>query len=608
MAEGVRFPVRRSTDPGESFVSSHISRRRFVVAGSAATAAGILVPNSVLQNATAGGFVGLRSGSFPYGVASGEPTTTDITLITTIVDPEGTGGVQVELSKSAGFATVVKTAIIPITDANIYVVGGQARYSVKTKITGLSPYTQYYYRFATSTSNSRVGRFRTALPATSTQAVKYGFFSCQDYTFGYFNAHKAMATEDFDFVINLGDYIYAESYHGASGASPTGVRDDGIGEDVVYGSSTYKVAKTLDDYRAKYDLYRSDPNLQEMHANFAMYSTWDDHEVMDNYAGGAGANGGLPAERDYATRKVNGYKAFFEKMPTAKITTPLSGQAAIASGESRIYRNVRYGKHVEIFLLDQRQYRQDQPCNDPGLLDPAKCSDLDASRKFLGTAQLAWFKSKLKASTATWKVIANEVMIMNTKFTSTQYYNFDSWQGYQKERVEVVKYIRDNAIKNVVFCTGDIHLFAAGDVVVDPKKVKGKALTGGATTYTTSDGKPVATEFVAGSITSQGLGDGGLTGSVAESTALYPKTSTGTYGILFSANPWLANGDTDHHGYARATASSTGFTCDLRRIKTIKADGGTNSSFLSQNDATKKTNGFRPKFSWTVAPGKPGLT
>ena len=133
-----------------------------------------------------------------------------------------------------------------------------------------------------------MGRFRTALPPDSRQPVRFAFFSCQEYTFGYFNAHNLLAEEDIDFVVNLGDYIYAEAYY-APGDAFAGVRTDPIG-----------FSETLDQYRAKYKLYRTEAPLRRMHANFPMISIWDDHEVQDNYAGGAGPTGGLPPELAYS--------------------------------------------------------------------------------------------------------------------------------------------------------------------------------------------------------------------------------------------------------------------------------------------------------------------
>ena len=97
-------------------------------------------------------------------------------------------------------------------------------HTVKTRIGGLRADERYYYRFETRGAESRVGRFQTALPADSEQPVRFAFFSCQEYAHGFYNAHAAMAKEDLDFVVCLGDYIYAEVY--TSTKEGNGVRGD----------------------------------------------------------------------------------------------------------------------------------------------------------------------------------------------------------------------------------------------------------------------------------------------------------------------------------------------------------------------------------------------
>ena len=146
-----------------------------------------------------------------------------------------------------------------------------------------------------------------------------------------------MAREDVDFIVNLGDYIYAESYH--STKDGTGVRND-------------TTSATLAGYRDKYALYRTDKSLRDLHAKFPIVSIWDDHEVQDNYAGAA-PGGGLDPSLHYTTaRRKAAYKAFFEAMPF------------FPQGTSRIYRNLTFGKTVDLIMLDERQYRGDQPCGD----------------------------------------------------------------------------------------------------------------------------------------------------------------------------------------------------------------------------------------------------
>jgi alkaline phosphatase D len=462
----------------------------------------------------------LRGGRFAEGVISGDPTPKGITLWTRVADAEGAGTVELEVARDRGFRKVVARELVR-TSARI-------DHSVKARISGLKPHEQYFYRFSTRGENSPVGRFRTALPLDSRQPVRFAFFSCQDYTFGYFNAHNLLAEEDIDFVVNLGDYIYAEAYY-TPGDAFAGVRTDPIG-----------FSETLDQYRGKYKLYRTEPSLRRVHANFPMISIWDDHEVQDNYAGGAGPTGGLAPELRYSRqRRAAAYRAYFESMPTYPI-----------GGGNRIYNAVRFGRTVDLVLLDQRQYRADQPCGDPQVGPP--CPELDQPRRFLGRRQMDFVKERLAGSRAAWKVIANQVMIMPTLYPGGSYIGFDFWQGYPGERHELLQHIRRRKIKDVVFVTGDIHTFVAGDVRVNNE-----------------DSVPVATEFVGGSITSPGLGEGGG-GVLPGANPLDPQTPESIVDLLRSTNPWAADADFDHHGYGLVTATDDDLRCTFRRIDTVK--------------------------------------
>ena len=377
-----------------------------------------------------------------------------------------------------------------------------------------------------------MGRFRTALPPDSNQPVRFAFFSCQDFTFGYFTAHAMLAKEDVDFVVNLGDYIYAEAYHTA-GSATGGVRTDPVGESI-----------TLEQYRAKYATYRTDPNLRLMHSRFPMISIWDDHEVQDNYAGAPGPRGGLdPLLRYTDARKAAGYRAYFESMPSF-------GAALERRNGNRIYRGLRFGKNVDLLLLDERQYRDDQPCGDP--FKGPTCAELPERRDFLGRTQMAWAKERLSSSPAAWKVVANQLMVERTYFPGGDIINFDSWMGYPTERADLLGHIRRKKVRDVVFVTGDIHTFVAGDV-----------------RYRDTDKRALATEFVGGSITSQGLGEGGG-GVLPNVDPFNPNTPKAIIDALRGANPWVENADFDHHGYGLAKATRKDFSCTLRRVSSIK--------------------------------------
>jgi alkaline phosphatase D len=263
--------------------------------------------------------------------------------------------------------------------------------------------------------------------------------------------------------------------------------------------------------------------------------------VQDNYAGAAPNEGLDPSLRPSARRKRAARKAFFESSPR------------FPNGK-RLYSSQRFGRTVELFVMDQRSYRADQPCLDAVV---APCADWDQPRPFLGRKQMKWLKQGLSTAKATWKILANEVTIMPTMVLGGAYFTYDSWQGYPREREELLEHIDDEGIKDVVFVTGDIHTFIAGDVRRDMGK-----------------GKSVAVEFVGGSITSIGLGEINLPaggGVVIEGNDADPQTDPALIDTLRGFNPWVDVADFDHHGYGVVEASRGGLKSHFVRLKTIKA-------------------------------------
>jgi alkaline phosphatase D len=496
------------------------TRRQFVAAAGTAAATALLAPGALAQGSRA---PLARGGRFSQGVMSGEPTPRAITLWTRLGEVGGNVSVELEVAEDRDFRRVVARGRVAARSASDH--------NVKVRITGLRPHEQYYYRFSTRGTDGPVGRFRTALPEDSRETVRFAFWSCQDWTHGFYNAHEAMADDDLDFVVCLGDYIYAETQE--TGA--TAVRRDRIGRPGrVPGIA--REAVTLDDYRAKYRLYRSDPALRRVHARFPAVIVWDDHEVQDNYAGGE-RDGGLPRARRFSlNRERNAYEAFFEAMPYS----PPAGD--------RVYRSLRFGRTVELIVTDQRQYRADQPCGDAIALP---CAELPLPRAFLGRAQMDWVKAQLRASQAAWKVMANEVMMMPARLPNGAFALFDSWQGYPVEREELLQFVKANGVADVVFVTGDIHTFLAGDV---------RTALGA--------GESVAVEFVGGSISSRGLGEG--EGGVLPGDDRNPSTPPALVDALRAANPWVDQADLDHHGYGRVTAAQDRLVCELVRMRTVK--------------------------------------
>jgi alkaline phosphatase D len=395
----------------------------------------------------------LRGGAFRHGVAAGVPSTSGTTLWTRVSDIERSGRLTLEVARDAGFSRVVQRKDVAAVSWRDF--------TARAVVDGLPPGEEWFYRFATRGASSPVGRFRTLRPADSQEPIRVGFFSCQKYTTGFWPAHAALAQEDLDLVVSLGDYIYETG--GRSGVRPdlTGTNKDGRVE-------------TLGEYREKYGLYRADPDLQAMHAAHAFAATWDDHELENDYAG---ASSPSRARRiPYEERKRQAYLAFFEWMPRFRL----------AEERSRVYGSVPLGGLAELLLIDTRQYRDPPPCG--GAQGP--CAEPDPGRTFLGAAQKAWLKERLVASRAAWKLLGNQTMMMGLEAPPGSSLNPDQWDGYPREREEVLQHVLRNGVKDLAVLTGDIHAFFAGDV-----HPGGNALSGPA----------AATEFVGGSISSGGF-------------------------------------------------------------------------------------------------------
>jgi alkaline phosphatase D len=258
---------------------------------------------------------------------------------------------------------------------------------------------------------------------------------------------------------------------------------------------------------------------------------------------------------DYSrARRQAAYQAFFEAMPT------------FPRGGNRIYRSMRHGASVELLLLDERQYRADQPCSD-AIADP--CEKWDRPRALLGRRQLDYVKRHLSGSRAAWKVIAGQGLIMPFRVHDGQYARFDSWQGYPQEREALLAHIGDRGIEDVVFLTGDTHFFAAGDVA--------RAMGTGAV---------VASEFTSGSISSASVGEQRYrmpNGVEIPGNPSNPSAPPGVIEHYRALNPWWAQVDLDRHGYGIVSASPSAFDVTQKRLWTVK----------QRNLGTMPSDGFR---------------
>ncbi|HEX3317306.1 MAG TPA: alkaline phosphatase D family protein [Solirubrobacteraceae bacterium] len=510
------------------------TRRRFL------TAAGGFVAATVVAPLWGGEALGarrrvFRGGKFAEGVMSGDPTPNAITLWTRVHDVAGGGTVRLEVARERSFRKLVAAEEVPTS--------GGADHAVKVRVGGLKPHEQYWYRFATAGTDSDVGRFRTAPPPDSNVPITFAFWSCQDYTGGYYNAQAQLAREDVDFMVNLGDYIYADRQH-----EPPGAGGDDLG--LPGRVDPVEQARSLKQYRDKYKLYRTDANLRRMQAAHAMVTTWDDHEVTDDYAGASPDT--IPANAFTRRQQLHAYQAFFESMP---VFSP--------NRRTQLFRALRFGRNVDLLVLDERQYRDAQPCGDPlvGNLDPSSpsyCSNLNDPRTMLGAREGGFLDQRLAASGARWKVIANEVPMTPIKLVQA-FVGPDDWAGYTQARTQLVQTVQGRPEPDIVFVTGDIHTFVTSTVPVS-----------------IDDPTPVAPEFVGGSLTSFGFGEvtidvgGGIT---LHGTPDNPGIPQNLQDTLLAINPWAVDTDSAHHGYGVATFARNQVTCEYVRVATTRQRG-----------------------------------
>jgi alkaline phosphatase D len=503
-------------------MSKRIDRRTFVRSALTAGAGVLLAPSAGWTAAQRARLA--TEGAFAQGVASGEPATNAITLWTRLEGLTSSGNVGIEVARDPGFARVVSRGTA-VADA-------AADFTVHQRVSGafLKPGEEYFYRFSTAAASSPVGRFRTARPAGSSETVRIAFFSCQEFIAGFYAAHRDLAAQDVDLVVCLGDYIYEQAFASTGSPNPPVREDD---------SAADGEAQTLAEYRRKYSLYHSDANLREVRRQFALVGEWDDHEVEDNYAGDLPGGAANSRRVPFAERRSNGYRAWFEHMPR-RMTGGVGGD--------RIYGSLPLG-NAELFLLDTRQYRDDQPCNPTDAALSAPCPPTttdDPSRTLLGAEQKAWLKGALSASRARWKVIANQVMICSLDAPPHSPLNTDSWDGYGAERQELVDFIGSEAISDVTFVTGDIHTFFAGDVT----------RTGRQTVRGEDDTDPVngpsrATEFVGGAVTSPGIVDRAASNEAQRVAAAAPADAA-----VLANNPHLTYSNQAYKGYCVLEAAA----------------------------------------------------
>jgi alkaline phosphatase D len=484
-----------------------------------------------------------RRDLFPEGVASGDPDSGSVILWTRRPFDKGERQIlTVEVAEDEGFRRVVAQARAPVSPATDW--------TARVLVGGLKPARTYWYRFTDRDGNgSRAGRTLTAPSADDPRPVNFTFVSCQDINEGKLNAFRRMIFEDeraapgdqLGFVLHLGDFIYEVVQYPEEGKTRydrtiyevARIPDGGVNRKLHY-------PLTVEGYRAIYKGYLADPDLQDARARWPFVCIWDNHEFSwlgrqsILYPGDKGRPG--------QSVKVAANQAWFEYIP-ARVKPPSGSLEAfgppavkdvpierwdendlglepnnlIAINSLKVHRTLQYGKHLDLFITDNRSFAGGDPTDPPdvgkiydpsfnGMFSEEAMIALDAGRAFgdgnppaelsfrdvripnprkdaaprtiLGADQKAWFKDQLRRSAATWKIWGNSLGCLDSRIdpqnlpaemtekpwpsdTYAEIGQTDYGSAYF-ERKEIYDLVRDAKITGFAIVSGDRHSFWAG--------------------------------------------------------------------------------------------------------------------------------------------------
>ncbi|MBL8773322.1 MAG: alkaline phosphatase D family protein [Phenylobacterium sp.] len=418
---------------------------------------------------------------FTLGVASGAPSPDGFVLWTRLAPdplaPDGRGGLsspvrtRFEVAADDGFRRIVRQGEVWATP--------QDGHAIHLEVGGLPPDRPYWYRFEALGHASPVGRARTAPDvAADNTRLRFVVASCAHWESGWFSAYRHMAAEAADLVLFLGDYIYEYSHRPERQGLVR--RHDRQGD-----------AVTLADYRNRYALYRTDPDLQALHAAAPCLVTWDDHEVQNDYANRWSQDASTPTA-EFLRRRAAAYRAFYEHMPLRPWARP-------RGPDMRLHGRTRFGRLAEFTVLDGRQHRSPQPCQTAASRRGrvTLCDEMeDPRRSMLGPRQERWLEERFRRADARWNVVAQDLVVARLEQTAADgrvgHYT-DGWDGYQANRTRMLGALADARTPNPVFLAGDIHSFWANDLKSDFRDPRSPT---------------VAAEFVTTSITADNPGRG----------------------------------------------------------------------------------------------------
>jgi alkaline phosphatase D len=561
------------------------SRRDFII--KIASISGVVAGSSILS--ACGDSNNGPMLQFNYGVASGDPLT-DRVILWTHAKYSGFADSVVltyQVATDTSFSTIVSTGSVTASEST--------GYTAKVDATGLTAGSEYYFRFVKDQWISPVGFTRT-LPASSATSVKFAVFSCTLYSAGYFNAYDHATKSGAQYAVHLGDYIYEY------GSDPAKF---GNSEAVTLGRVTAPANDivSLEDYRTRYALYRTDPNLKALHAAMPWITVWDDHEFTNNAWVDGAENHNSTTQGPWSARKAIAARVYHEWMPIRTQDT---------ANLLKIYRRFDFGNIFSLHMVDTRIEGRDKQYDAYGDADggitryvTALTTRSDATHRMMSTTQQAWLTNGMAASTATWQIMGNQDIMARMWFpasvlqaqatatvspttanvqavttaisnfltakgtkavggqgalTPTQValldkttnprlpYNLDSWDGYPLQRETILQTIKAQG-KKFITISGDSH-------------------NGWFTNLTTLTDEKVGVEFAGSSVTSPGFESAGLGGlaSSLDGTAVVP----GGFGMGLGLVDDLNYVDTIRRGYLLMTATATSVKGEYVYVDNIK--------------------------------------
>ena len=488
-------------------------------------------------------------GVFMHGVASGDPLA-DRVILWTRVNLGGSDQREVhwEVAEEPGFSQTLLTG---------KVAAERSRDGcVKVDAIGLEPGRRFYYRFRLGDQHSPVGRTRT-LPVGALDRLALAVVSCSNYPAGFFSAYRDIARQDdLAAVLHLGDYLYEYPADGYASRQA-----EALGRVSQPAHELFSLA----DYRQRHAQYKSDPDLQAVHAAHPMIAVWDDHEVA-NDAWMDGAENHNEGEGDWHQRRRAAFQAYEEWMPIRPV--------GLAEG-TPLYRDFRFGDLAALVMLDTRFPGRERQIDPLPLIDqPEKLEAawMKPGRQLLGRQQEAWLEQRLAASAdARWQLIGQQVLVsalmvprlrdvLDVEQTRARLGDprvdallelggqklpllWDTWDGYPAARERLIGML-DQQAPNAVIFSGDIHTAMAGNL------------------RARESGRISAIELVTSSISSPGF------------DTYLPTRAPGQLEAAFMAeNPGLAHMETRYRGWLRVDLDARRCRATWRQVERIHQPG-----------------------------------